>query len=101
MFTLAVALLCVSCASRVVDDAFDGKFDYVEETKTIVEYCQSCHIHRKFESGEHVSMVVPKYTREPYLSADRCNTCHTIKRDFWGDITRSTQFPDGTMIDER
>ena len=98
---LFFAMLCLSiqaCASKPIDRAFAGKMDRTEETKTIVEYCQSCHLHRKFKAPDHIATITAEYKSEPYGSAEDCRTCHSIKRDFWDKIIRNTHFPKGRLV---
>ena len=95
---LMVGLSLSACVSSPVDDAFDGDMGYVKETRTIVDYCQTCHVHRNLDPIRHLSEATLLYTTEPYSSADDCKTCHSIKRDFWNDLIRSTRFPDGRVV---
>lgn len=71
-----------------------------DAVKTITEYCQSCHIHKNFDSANHVADVSKKYKNEPFKSSDACHACHTYERDFWGDELRNTHFPVGVLTTE-
>jgi len=93
-------LFLQSCVSKPIDKAFAGKLDEFEETKTIAEYCQSCHVHRNFNPSGHLRAIPSKYQAEPYASAKDCKTCHGIDRNFWGDIIKSTHFPKGRIVGE-
>ncbi|MBI5815051.1 MAG: hypothetical protein HZB29_05520 [Nitrospinae bacterium] len=89
-----------SCATSQVDKAFGGSLPADEETKTIAEYCQSCHVHRDFAADRHMEEITGKYGEEPYKSAKSCRTCHTVSRSLMGAETRQTRFPEGRMINE-
>ena len=89
-----------SCVSAPVDKAFRGEMEKPKETKTIVTYCQSCHVHRNFSPGEHLNKITAEYKTAPYNSASDCRTCHSIKRDFWSDVIRYTYYPEGRLADE-
>jgi len=104
---LAVALALVfvmgglaACASKPLDKAFAGRLDRVKETRIIVEYCQSCHVHRDFLPSDHILSVTGAYKEEPFRSARDCRSCHGIERNFWGDIVQTTRFPEGRIVGE-
>lgn len=71
-----------------------------DTTKTITEYCQSCHVHRNFDETKHVAEAGHKYNKEPFKTATTCHTCHTYSENFWGDGFRATYFPEGKLIGE-
>ncbi|OGW06193.1 MAG: hypothetical protein A2Z59_14020 [Nitrospinae bacterium RIFCSPLOWO2_02_39_17] len=73
--------------------AFNGKLPVIEGNKVAYEYCQSCHVHRNLSPDDHVINISKKYPSENYQRAKECRTCHNIEENFWGDITRKTQFP--------
>jgi hypothetical protein len=92
MFILLLVLFS-SCSKPLLKQAFDGKLSIHEGNKVIYEYCQSCHAHRSFSADDHVINASKRYPSENYKRAKRCSTCHFIEENFWGDITRKTQFP--------
>lgn len=100
--TVAMALfMTASCVSKPVDRAFAGKMAMAEAKKTIVEYCQTCHIHRNFDPADHVGQVSGGYKTEPYISASDCQTCHSMKRNFWDDVIRITHYPGGRLVGDQ
>ncbi len=90
----------VSCASKPIDNAFAGKMAPYEETRTIVDYCESCHVHSKFKPAQHLAEVTSMYSKEPYRSSKDCKTCHWISRDIWNDIKQYTHFPKGRLVSD-
>ncbi len=91
-------LIFAACASNRVDLAFDGKLGYSEEIKVTVEYCQSCHLHRDFNSEQHLTEKPILYSEDRYRKANTCKACHMIKRNFWNDIIRTTHLPKGRLV---
>ena len=97
----SVSVILAACSSAPpLDRAFAGNMAKAEETKTIVGYCQSCHVHRDFDSADHLVKVPVLYDKKPYNVADRCTTCHWIERNFWHDITQHTKPPAGRLYHE-
>lgn len=100
--TLTIAcLITASCVSKPVDRAFAGKMGPDEAKRTIVEYCQTCHTHRNFNAAEHLGQVSEAYKAEPYTSANDCQTCHSMKRNFWDDVIRTTHYPGGRLVGDQ
>jgi len=93
--------LFASCASVPVEKAFSGGMASDEARKVIVDYCQTCHVHRDFKPVDHLTKVAAQYTKEPYKSAKDCRTCHSIEKNFWNDIIRSTYFPEGRLVNDQ
>lgn len=99
-FLFLMTTMLAGCVSDPVLDAFDGDFDRVKETKTIVYYCQSCHNHKDFDPVNHMAIQPISYDRAPYTEAESCRTCHELTVNFWNDYERTTHFPDGSLVDE-
>ena len=59
----------------------------------ILEYCQTCHIHRAFQAEGHIARVAALYDRPPYTSTTQCRACHLAEEDTWGQRTRKTVWP--------
>ncbi len=97
-FFLLLLMTLGACSNVPVVKAYNGNMGIEEETKTIVEYCESCHIHRNLDEESHILDLPLKYTTEPFASATDCKTCHQISENFWNDILRSTVFPDGSLV---
>lgn len=98
LITSFFLLFTVACATLPVENAFDGKFGFKKETRTITEYCQSCHNHRNFDSIKHLSEITGQYSNEPFVSATTCKTCHDISKNMWGDLSRVTFYPGGLAV---
>ena len=92
ILTLPIILLA-SCIPEPLDLALDGKLPDEESRTVITNYCQSCHIHRTFESVEHTPRMQALYDREPYTTAMQCRTCHLVGENTWGTKSRKTIFP--------
>lgn len=97
---LLVSLFLAACASKNVERAFSGDMPLQEETKTISDYCQTCHVHRSFDSAAHLAEITAQYKAKPYSNAKDCKTCHSIEKNFWNDIIRYTYFPEGRLVHE-
>ena len=82
------------CSSVELEEAFKGQFSPVNNNKTINSYCQSCHIHKDFNSGEHVFEIRKIYKRSLYRSATECRICHYIEK-MWvrNEVLRKTRYP--------
>ena len=93
VFILAVPLIFGGCSKSVLKQAFNGKLPVNEGNKVAYEYCQSCRVHRNLSPDDHVINISKKYPSESFKRAKECRTCHYIKENFWGDVTRKTQYP--------
>ena len=96
-----VSLWLVSCATSDVEKAFTGKYEYQKETKIITEYCQSCHTHKAFDPIDHTEKITVEYSDEPYVSATDCRTCHSVRKNFWNDLIRTTHNPSGGETEDK
>jgi hypothetical protein len=91
---LVIVLLgLVSCRPDPLDDALRGKLSPEKSNEVIAEYCQSCHLHRDFDLGNHVLRVQALYDRPPYTVSTECRTCHLVSEDTWGTKRRKTLWP--------
>ena len=98
---LAVLGIISGCASTEVDRAFRGEMEPFKETAVIVEYCQSCHVHRKFNPSAHLIQQPPMYKDPLYSGASDCKTCHSIEQNIWNDIAEITHFPEGSLVEKQ
>ena len=89
----AALLLLASCIPEPLDLALKGKLAEEEGNTVITDYCQSCHIHRTFDPGDHAPRMRALYDREPYNTAMQCRTCHLVAENTWGMKSRKTIFP--------
>jgi cytochrome c553 len=92
--------LLSSCASNPVVKAFNGSYSPIKETRTITEYCVSCHAHKDFDGINHMDAAPRLYTKKPHSTATRCVTCHDMDIDIWFNETRTTTRPDGVTTDD-
>lgn len=93
---LLLVLLIVfgGCAPLDVEKAFDNQFTPIQNNKVVSEYCQSCHLHKNFDSGKHMDKVRGNYKREFYRNADECRACHFIEKDWMNNqLIRKTRYP--------
>jgi hypothetical protein len=89
-----MVLLCLpSCRPQPLEQALKGELPPAESNTVIMEYCQSCHIHRAFHAEGHAARVGPMYDRPPYTATAQCRVCHLVDEDTWGKATRKTLWP--------
>ena len=90
-FTLVLA---TGCIKSELPSAFDGVFDGKKNNKVISEYCTSCHIHKSFNSNQHVSNMSPKYKRRLFRKTIECRVCHFIESKWvHNGVLRKTRRP--------
>jgi hypothetical protein len=93
---LALIGISVGCYTKEIEKAFDGDFVAADSNKIINDYCQSCHIHRDFNSVGHVEAKSLLYKRKVFRYATECRTCHYLEKQFsLNDFTRKTRRPEG------
>ena len=95
LFLFFLAVL-VACSTLELEKAFDGQFSPIKNNKTIKNYCWTCHIHKKFNPGEHVLAVRKTYKRSLYREAKECRICHYLEKK-WArrEVLRKTRYPYG------
>jgi hypothetical protein len=96
LWPIVIGLSLVSltaCQPEKLDEALKGKLPLDEGNQVIMEYCQSCHIHRAFDPGPHLSRMHALYDREPYAVTTECRVCHLVNEDTWGMKRRKTLWP--------
>lgn len=86
-------LFLTACIPEPLDLALKGKLPDAESDTVITAYCQTCHIHRTFETASHAPRMQGLYDREPYTAATQCRTCHLVGENTWGVKSRKTLFP--------
>ena len=94
IFLPFMLVFVASCSTVQLEKAFKGKYSPVKNNKTINSYCQSCHIHRNFNPGEHILEVRTTYRRSLYRSAKECRICHYVEK-IWiqNEMLRKTRHP--------
>jgi len=91
---VALALLSLpACRSNPLEQALRGELSPDENNLVIVEYCQTCHIHRTLNPSEHLTRIRTFYDRLPYTATTQCRACHLVSEDTWGMKQRKTIFP--------
>lgn len=91
---LALIGMSVGCYTQKIERAFEGEFSAADGNKIINNYCQSCHIHRNFDSTGHVEEKSVLYKRKVFRYATECRTCHYLEKKFaLNDFTRKTRRP--------
>ena len=95
-FLISVFFLGIftGCYSFEVEDAFKGKFSSIKNNKVINDYCQSCHIHREFDTQKHILAKRKLYKRKLYRKASSCRICHFVE-PVWAreELIRKTRYP--------
>ena len=94
---LILILIGVSagCYTQKIEEAFDRDFVATDSNKIIIDYCRSCHIHRDFDSANHVEEQSLLYKRKIFRYATECRTCHYLEKKFsLNDFTRKTRRPE-------
>ena len=83
------------CTYAEVDQAFNGTLRPGRANKIIGNYCQSCHIHKDFDSLLHVASVRKLYKRRVFRKSRECRSCHYIEKDWMhSQHERKTRMPD-------
>ncbi|MBI3795085.1 MAG: hypothetical protein HY280_10230 [Nitrospinae bacterium] len=86
---LALALaFAASCTTPDIEKAFDSDMKAEQSDKIIVEYCQSCHNHKKFISSAHYEEIKKKQPDSG--NTVQCRVCHTYSKNWIFDIKRGT-----------
>lgn len=94
LFVLLTTVLSLpACRPKPLEHALAGRIEPVQGNRVITEYCQSCHIHRTFDSTTHVSQAQVLYDREPFSTTGQCRTCHLVSKNTWGVHKRKTIWP--------
>lgn len=84
----------IGCADKPLDNAFQGEFPTSKGNRIITEYCQSCHIHKDFESEPHVQDIRIEYRRTYFRGTQECRSCHFLENDWvHNNVNRNTRFP--------
>lgn len=82
------------CSSWKVKKAFEGEYTSQENNRLIGDYCQTCHIHSTFSTGEHLDKVPQSYNRKVFRYATECRTCHYLETNLFTEETkRKTRRP--------
>jgi hypothetical protein len=91
---IVVALLSLTaCKPDPLERALRGELAPNENNLIIADYCQSCHIHRALNPGEHLASIRTLYDRVPYTVTTQCRACHLVSEDTWNMKHRKTIFP--------
>ncbi len=84
-----------------LEEAFKGKFASHESNKIILDYCQSCHLHKDFDSSLHVEEMSLQYKRKVFRYATECRVCHFVKKRWYlNDYIRKTRRPTQANVGE-
>jgi hypothetical protein len=94
IFAGMLLALLTGCSYVEVEQAFKGEFRAGKANKIIGEYCQSCHIHKDFDSLLHVSKVRSLYKNPVFRKARECRSCHYIEKSWMhNQHERKTRMP--------
>ena len=94
IFLVGFLFLETGCSQLELARAFQGEFNSERNNKVIGEYCTSCHIHKEFDSEQHVTEVRPKYRRRLFRITTECRTCHYLEKHWvYNRVLRKTRRP--------
>ena len=94
VFFVIFLLLGTGCSKLEIVRAFQGEFNSQKNNKVIGEYCTSCHIHREFDSKQHVAKVRLEYRRRLFITTTECRACHYLEKQWVHDgVLRKTRRP--------
>ena len=94
IFLVGFLFLETGCSQLELTRAFQGEFNSERNNKVIGEYCTSCHIHKEFDSEQHVTEVRPKYRRRLFRITTECRTCHYLEKHWvYNRVLRKTRRP--------
>ena len=94
IFLVLFLFLEAGCSKLELVRAFQGEFNSQRNNKVIGEYCTSCHIHKEFDSEQHVAEVRPEYRRRLFRTTTECRACHYLKKQWvHNSVLRKTRRP--------
>ena len=94
IFLVVFLFLETGCSQLELARAFQGEFNSERNNKVIGEYCTSCHIHKEFDSEQHVTEVRPEYKRRLFRITTECRTCHYLEKQWvYNRVLRKTRRP--------
>ena len=82
LFLFFFLILGTGCSTLELSQAFEGRFNSEKNNKVISKYCTSCHIHREFDSEQHVPKIRLKYKRRVFRRTAECRTCHYLEKNW-------------------
>ena len=82
IFLLGFLIIGIGCSKWEVVRAFDGEFNSHKNNKVIGQYCTSCHIHKGFDSEQHVAEVSSGYKRRLFRTTTECRICHYLEKQW-------------------
>lgn len=86
--------LGTGCSQMELSRAFRGEFTAQKNNKVIGEYCTSCHIHKEFDSSNHVVEVRSEYRRRAFRRTTECRACHYLEKQWiHNEVLRKTRRP--------
>ena len=89
-----ILILGTGCSDLELGRAFKGEFNSQKNNKVIGEYCTSCHIHKEFDSAEHVAEVRLEYKRKLFRTTAECRICHYLEQQWvHNEVLRKTRRP--------
>ena len=94
VFLVIFLFFGAGCSQLELPRAFQGEFSSQRNNKLISEYCTSCHIHKVFDSKQHVSMVRAEYKRSLFRKTTECRVCHYLEKQWTRNgVLRKTRRP--------
>ena len=94
LFIATFLFFGAGCSQLELVRAFHGEFNSQRNNKVIGDYCTSCHIHKAFDSGQHVAKMRPQYKRRLFRITTECRACHYLDK-LWvhNAVLRKTRRP--------
>ena len=94
VFLVIFLIFGAGCSNLELDRAFEGKFPPSKNNKIIDGYCVSCHIHKEFDSEQHLVDVRLDYKSRFFRTARECRACHYIEKEWLhNNVFRKTRRP--------
>ena len=94
VFLVIFLIFGADCSNFELDRAFEGKFPSSKNNKIIDGYCVSCHIHKEFDSEQHLVDVRLGYKSQFFRTARECRACHYIEKEWLhNNVFRKTRRP--------
>ena len=94
LFLVFFMFLEAGCSQLEISRAFQGEFNSQRNNKVIAEYCTSCHIHKEFDTQQHIAKVRLEYRRRLFSKTTECRVCHYLEKKWvYNDVLRKTRRP--------
>ena len=94
VFLVICIFFGIGCSQLELSRAFQGELATQRSNKVIGQYCTSCHIHKVFDSKQHVSQIRMEYKRTLFRRTTECRVCHFLEKQWINNtVLRKTRRP--------